>query len=95
MFSYSSLLERRRLELFLNSGESCSEERPTSNQRPNILKRVVNYFAGKSHFCYKYEYSKDIDDIEYSLPRTLLSDLKSLRNYITSIPAKIDVSLFV
>jgi len=85
MFDYSTLLEIRKLELFLNSGESHLEERSISRQKPNILENVINYFIGKSPFCYKYQYNKNIDDIEYSFSRTFVGDLKSIKDYFINI----------
>jgi len=86
MFSYDTLLATRNFELFLNFGESPLKQNPLQKQKkPNILEEIVNYFTGKSNFYYSYKYNKDINDIEYSFPRTFFGDLKSLRDYIITL----------
>ena len=90
MFSYDSLLHRRRLEDFLNSetkiaNPPAEEEKLTKN---NFMIQIVNYFTKNSHIAYTYHFNKSTDDVEYNIPRSFSGDIRNIKNYLTNLFVK-------
>jgi len=90
MFSYDSLLHRRRLEDFLNSetkiaNSPAEEEKSTKN---NFITQAVNYFTKNSHIAYTYHFNESTDDVEYNIPRSFSGDIRNIKNYLTNLFSK-------
>lgn len=90
MFSYDSLLNRRRLEDFLNSEPKESNNPPKEEKliKDNFIRKTIDYFTGKSNIWYTYSFNQNKNDIEYNFPRTLLEDIKNLRDYFVNLFSK-------
>jgi hypothetical protein len=82
MFSYSSLLSRRRLEGFLNS--EPKEVKPKHEEKllkDSFIRKTIDYFTEKSDPWLDYADGK----IRYKHPRTFLGDIENIKNYFGNL----------
>jgi hypothetical protein len=85
MFSYDSLLSRRKLEGFLNS--EPKEDKPPHEEKirkEGFIRKTIGYFTGKSDPWLDFYNNK----IKYENPRTFLGDIENIRNYLTNLFSK-------
>ncbi|MCX6750799.1 MAG: hypothetical protein NTZ83_05050 [Candidatus Pacearchaeota archaeon] len=89
MFSYDSLLDRRRLEDFLNS-EPREEHSRSEEETPkeNLVTQVVNYFTKNSKIGYTYHFNESKNDVEYTFPRSFSEDIRNIRDYFVNLFSK-------
>ncbi len=85
MFNRENEMKMRDLELAL---QSIPDEIPSKpEEKENAFTPIKNYFTGK--IWYTYEYNEKTNNIDYFIPRTLVGDLKSIKNYFLNLFKKI------